>query len=172
MVTGISAWLGIKMADRGNLPMPFLRPWELRQPGDPAERRSFVRVCVAIGGIFGLCATLVVHVLGLPGLPGGFAVRAATFPFVAIVPEIVAHLFVMSGLLLLTRRNSISIVVSALVILLFFQGHNAGAHWLVFLSWGVDYLLGVATGWVYSRYGIEGAVLTHAVASAIILGIN
>lgn len=162
----------MRMADRAELPMPFLRPWELGQPGDPAEQRFFVRTCVAIGGIFGLLAVVIAHLLSVPGHTATFAVRVTTFPFAAIVTETVAHLFVMSGLILLTRRTSLSIVVSAAVFLAFFHFHAAGPAWFAFYAGGVDYLLGIATGWVYSRYGIEGAVLTHAVASAIILGMN
>ncbi len=170
--TLVCAWVGLIIADRGNLPMPFLRPWELKQPSDKTDRQSFVRICFAVGGIFGLLATLVVHLFSLPTFPGNFGVRIATVPFAAIVAEVVGHLFLMSVLMVLTRRSMLAILISALVFP--FISHPSVvmlAPAVISLAM-IQYLLGVATGWVYSRYGIEGAALTHAVASIILLGIN
>ena len=170
--TLVFAWAGLKIADRGNLPMPFLRPWELKQRSDKADRQSFVRICFAVGGVFGLLAELAVHLFSLPIYPGIFSARIATVPFAAIVAEVVGHLFVMSALMVMTKRTTPAILISALVFPFIFHPSVAMLAPAVISLAGIDYLLGVATGWVYSRYGIEGAILTHAVASIIILGIN
>jgi hypothetical protein len=160
------------MADRAGLPMPFLRPWETGKSPDPADSRFFVRICFAIGGIFGLGTALAVHLLAIPPNPGTLVARLSTFPFAAIVTETVVHLFVMSGLILLTRRTTVSNLISALAFLFLFHPGAVGSAWTSYFVWGMNYLFAVATGWAYSRYGIEGATLTHAVAHAIVLGIN
>ncbi|HVB99971.1 MAG TPA: hypothetical protein VNJ12_11655 [Candidatus Dormibacteraeota bacterium] len=170
VVSGLCAWAGLKFADRAGLAMPYLRPWELGQRGDRAERGWLIRVSVATGGIFGLAGTIAYHLAGLPPHPGTFAVRVSTFPFAALVPEIVAHLFVMSGLVLALKRTWISILLSGVVFVLLFHGGQIVAGPVPAFVWAFDYLFGVMTGWIYSRYGIEGAALTHAVAHAILFG--
>jgi hypothetical protein len=170
--TLVCGWAGLKIADRWDLPMPFLRPWERKQPTDKTDRQSFVRICFAVGGIFGLLATLAVHLFSLPLYPGNFGVRIATVPFAAIVSEVVGHLFLMSLLMVLFKRSTPAILVSALVFPFIFHPSVIMLAPAVISLAAIEYLLAVATGWVYSRYGIEGAILTHAVASIIILGIN
>lgn len=168
----LCAWGGLRFADRAKIAMPYLRSWELNQRGDSAERGWLIRVCVAAGGIFGLAGAVLFHVWGMPPHPGPLAVRLSTFPFAALVPEIVAHLFVMSGLVLAMKRTWIPILLSGLVFVFAFHAGQVIAGPVPGFVWAFDYVFGVLTGWIYSRYGIEGAALTHAVAYAILLGIN
>ncbi|HVB35438.1 MAG TPA: hypothetical protein VNJ52_13855 [Patescibacteria group bacterium] len=172
LVSALCAWAGLRLADRADLAMPYLRPWELGQLGDSAERGWLVRVCIAAGGIFGLAGAVAFRLAGMPVHPGGLAVRLSAFPFAAVVPEIVAHLFVMSGLVLVMKRTWIPILLSGLVFVVAFHAGRVAAGPLPAFIWVFDYLFGVLTGWIYSRYGIEGAALTGAVVHAILLGIN
>jgi hypothetical protein len=172
VVSFLCAWAGLRLADRAGLAMPYLRPWELKQPGDSRERGWLVRVCVAAGGVFGLAGTVAAHLSGAPPHPGNLTVRLSAFLFVALLPEIVAHLFVMSGLLLVTKRTWLSILLSGVVFVLVFHGGRLSPVPLPPYGWVFDYLFGILTGWIYSRYGLEGAALTGAVAQAILFGIN
>lgn len=168
----LCAWGGLKFADRAGIPMPYLRSWELGQRGDSAERGWLIRVSVAAGGILGLAGSVLIHLAGLPPYPGSLAVRLSTFPFAALVPEIVAHLFVMSGLVLAIKRTWIPILLSGLVFVFAFHAGRVAAGPVPPVMWAFDYLFGVMTGWIYSRYGIEGAALSHAVVHAIMIGIS
>jgi hypothetical protein len=170
LVCALCSWAGLKFADRANIAMPYLRPWELRKKGDRAERGWLIRVCVAAGGVFGLLGAVVFYILGT-ALPGNASIRLSTFPFAAIVPEIVAHLFVMSGLVMVMKRTWIPILLSGLVFVFAFHAGRIVAGPAPMYEWIFDYLFGVLTGWIYSRYGIEGAMLSHAVAHAIWFGL-
>ncbi len=172
VISFLCAWPGLLMADRAGLAMPYLRAWELGEPGDSAERGWLIRVTVAAGGIFGLAGAIAFHVAGMPAHPGQLTLRVSTFPFAALVPEIIAHLFVMSGLVLALKRTWISILLSGVVFVVLFHGGRVAAIPVSGFAWGFDYLFGILTGWIYSRYGIEGAVLTHAVAHAILFGLT
>lgn len=170
VVSALCSWAGLKFADRARLAMPYLRPWELGEPGDRAERGWLIRVSIAAGGIFGLLGAVLFYALGSHP-PGNLTIRLSTFPFAAIVPEIVAHLFVMSGLVMVMKRTWIPILLSGLVFVLAFHGGRVVAGPVPMYAWAFDYLFGVLTGWIYSRYGVEGAMLTHAVAHAIWFGL-
>jgi hypothetical protein len=118
LVSALCSWAGLKFADRAGIAMPYLRAWELGQPGDSAERGWLIRVSIAAGGIFGLGGSFLFHLAGMPPHPGSLAVRLSTFPFAALVPEIVAHLFLMSGLVLAMKRTWIPILLSGVVFVL------------------------------------------------------
>jgi hypothetical protein len=172
VVTALCAWGGLKIADQANLPMPFLRPWEKGEPGASSERAWMLRVSVAAGGIFGLAAEAAYHWRGITPFSGSLLERLAALPFAVVVPETVAHLLVMSALVLLTKRTWIAILLSSLLYVLPFHGQWTTGASVTGLFWAVNFLLSVLTGWVYSRYGIESAYLTHGVAQAILLGLN
>jgi hypothetical protein len=172
VVSALCGWAGLKLADIAGLAMPYLRSWDSGQKGDRHERGWLVRVSVAAGGIFGLAGAIAFHVMEIPPHPGNLTLRLSTFPFAAVVPEIVAHLFVMSGLVLVMKRTWVPILLSGLVFTLGFHAGRIVIGPVPGFVWGFDYLFGVLTGWIYSRYGIEGAMLTHAVTSAILMGLT
>lgn len=170
-LSALCGWAGLKFADRAGLAMPYLRPWELGQRGDPRERGWLIRVSVAAGGIFGLAGAMAFHVMHIAPHSGTLGLRLSTFPFAAVVPEIVTHLFVMSGLVLVMKRTWIPILLSGVVFAVGFHGGRALIGPVPEFIWVFDYLFSVLTGWIYSRYGIEGAALTHAVTRAILMGL-
>lgn len=171
-VTGLCAWGGLKIADRANLPMPFLRPWEKGEVGDSSERAWMLRVSVAVGGIFGLASEAALHWRGVALYPGSLLVRLGALPFAAVVPETIVHLLLMSALVFLTKRTWIPILLSSLMYVLLFHGQWLGGASATDFVWAMNFVFSVLTGWVYSRYGIESAYLTHGVAQAILLGLN
>lgn len=172
LVCLLCAWAGLKFADRANISMPYLRPWETGKPADPAERGWLIRVSIALGGLFGFAGAGFFYLVGAPPHPGSLSLRLSTFPFAALVPEIVAHLFVMSGLVVAMKRTWIPILLSGVVFVVAFHAGRVIAGPVPGYTWVFDYLFGVLTGWIYSRYGIEGAALTHAVAYAIWFGLT
>ncbi|HEV2388782.1 MAG TPA: hypothetical protein VGS20_16180 [Candidatus Acidoferrales bacterium] len=172
LVTALCAWGGLHLADRANLPMPFLRPWETGVAGDTSQRAWMLRVSVAAGGIFGLAAGTATHWLQAPAPATSWPVRMATIPFAAVVPETVVHLLVMSALVVALKRTWIPIVLSSLVYVVLFHGQWFGGTSPADFIWVINFALGMLTGWVYSRHGIESAFLTHAVAHAFILSLR
>lgn len=171
LICGLCSWAGLKFADRANISMPYLRPWETGKPADAAERGWLIRVSIALGGLFGFAGAAFFYLVGAHPHPGSLSLRLSTFPFAALVPEIVAHLFVMSGLVMVMKRTWIPILLSGVVFVLAFHAGRVVAGPAPGYMWAFDYLFGVLTGWIYSRYGIEGAALTHAVAHAILFGL-
>ena len=50
LVSALCAWAGLKFADRANISMPYLRPWETGKRADSTERGWLIRVSIAAGG--------------------------------------------------------------------------------------------------------------------------
>jgi hypothetical protein len=172
VVAALCAWAGLRFADRMQLPMPILRAWEQRTPiADGTLGRTLLP---AIGG--GLAAGLliggVVHLLPIPSNPGTLAVRLLTVFFAATVTEIIVHLFAMSALFALFRRRWLAILLSSVLFVLIFHTGQIGSPWITATILLANFAFGTLTGWMYSRYGFESAVLTHGVAHLIALGWN
>lgn len=173
LITALSAWAGLRWADRAGLPMPLLRRWESAGSTGPANTRTAVLYPVALGGVLGLLAALIANLIGVPDNPGSPLVRVATTPFAAVVPEVLVHLFFMSGLVRLTGRVWVGVLVSAVAFVLLFHGNPPeGATAVTLFVVGLNFGLGVLTGWIFSRWGFTGAMLAHAAAHAIVLGVN
>ena len=173
LVTALSAWGGLRLADRAGLPMHLLRSWEFRAPLEPGALQIGVVYPLILGGLFGLMAALFANLIGVPDNPGSLLVRVSTTPFAAVVPEVLVHLLLMSGIVLLTKRVWIAVLISAIAFVVLFHGNppeDAPAITLFVVS--LNFGLGVLTGWVFSRWGFTGAMLTHAAAHLIVLGVN
>lgn len=172
-ITAISAWGGLRLADRAGLPMHLLRSWESRTPLEPGALQIGVVYPLISGGVFGLIAALVANLIGIPENPGSLLVRVLTTPFAAVVPEVLVHLLLMSGIVLLTKRVWIAILISALAFVVLFHGNPPeGVLAVTLFVVSLNFGLGVLTGWVFSQWGFTGAMLAHAAAHFIVLGIN
>lgn len=172
-VTALSAWGGLRLADRAGLPMHLLRSWESRTPLEPGALQIGVVYPLILGGLFGLAAALVANLISVPDNPGSLPVRILTTPFAAVVPEVLVHLLLMSGIVFLTRRVWIAVLISAVAFVVLFHGNPPeGAPAVTLFVVSLNFSLGVLTGWVFSRWGFTGAMLTHAAAHLIVLGVN
>jgi hypothetical protein len=115
------------------------------------------------------------HLVGLPANPAGLLVRIATIPFGGIVTEVIVHLFLMSGLVLAFRRRTIpAVLVSALVFVMLFHGGSPDGVTpaVQYTALALNSAIAILTGIMYSSLGFEAAVLTHASAHAVALGLN
>jgi len=172
-VTVLAAWVGLRWGDKAGLPMPVLRQWETGITAEAGVRKAAVVYPSAIGVAVGTVASIVARLLGVPANPGTLLVRIATTPFAAVVPEVLVHLFLMSGLVLLLKRTWLAVVLSAAVFVVLFHGNPpAGVPVVTMFVIGLNFILGMLTGWGYARWGFIAAMLTHAAAHVIVLGVN
>jgi hypothetical protein len=165
-------WPGLRLADRAQLPMPILRTWELRRP---IEASAWVRVSVpsVLAGVAYAAAIVVcVRMLHVPSNPGTVLVRLLTVVFAATVPEIAIHLFAMSGLVRLLRSRWAAILASGVLFVIVFHGTPVGDSEVAAFVMLFNFGFGTLTGWLYTRYGFEAALMTHAIGHAIVLGFN
>jgi hypothetical protein len=167
----VLTWIGFRWADRAGLPSPLLRPWE---EGTSIEVRKLARalfVGLAGGVLYGAVTLLIARASGIPHNPGSFLVRIATTPFGALAPEVVSHLFLMSGLVLLFRgRVWPAVIVSAAVFVAIFHGGSVGEGWFIpLLVLALNFGLGLLLGVVYISVGLEAAVVGHAAAHFMLL---
>jgi hypothetical protein len=172
LVGGLCAWAGLRLADRAQLPMPLFRAWEIKEPVPPGAWRQILWISLIAGFAAGLGVVAMIKMIHGPHNPGSLAVRLLTVFFAASVPEILAHLFAMSGLRLLFNRTWPAILLSSLLFVLIFHGGHIGNAAVTALVMGANFLFGTLTGWLYSRYGFESAMLTQAIGHLLALGIN
>jgi hypothetical protein len=169
VVAGVCSWFGLSWADRAALPMPLLRAYEHRIRVPVGSLRRSLVSSLAAGVAVGLLITVVLHLLPIPANPGTLPVRLLTVFFAASVTEILVHLFVMSGLVLLFRRCWLAILLSSVVFVLVFHSGQVGTPAMTAAVVLANFTFGILTGWIYSRFGFESAMLTHAVAHVIAL---
>lgn len=171
-VCGLAAWLGLRWADRANLPMPWLRALDDRVAPSRADHRGTM-IAIAGGVTFALASIATLRAFDLENMPGSLTVRLLSTVFAAISMEVVLHLAIMSGLTAWTRSPWIGIAGSTLAFLLF---HTAGAVNQAPEILGASILLngtsGVFFGWLYARFGFEYLILGHAVAHALACGVG
>ncbi len=151
--------------------MPTLRAWERGDASSqPQWRAMAISTVIAL-----LVATLIAvaaHAIALPQNPGTLTERLLTIPFGAIVTETFAHLLLLSAIFLLTRNKTAAILVSSLIFVLVFHGQSLSASLFTYFAMAANATLSTLTGWLYTKYGFESAVLAHAIAHGIALGVN
>ena len=172
VVVFLCSWIGLRVADKTRLEMPILNKWEKDDFVVKFETKRLLIVSVMAGVIFGLVASAFSNYLGIPNNQGNFVERISTTLFAAVVPEVVIHLFVMSGLFFLVKRIWIAIFVSSVLFAILHGSPSDIPVTATIFIYGLNFTLSVLTGWFYSRFGFESAMLTHAVSHLIVVGIN
>jgi hypothetical protein len=172
LVVALFGWIGLKLADKTNLPMPILRKWEKKEKIKASDWK--VLLIPAIGGA--ALAFLIVslnQVFDPPKNPGTLLMRILTVPWAATFTEVISHLLVMSLLVLLLKNNWAAIIISSLLFVALFHLQNIEGELetTIFLSAG-NFAGSTLTGWFYSKYGFESALAGHAVMHLILLSIN
>ena len=172
LVSGLCSWAGLRLADRVHLQMPLLRALEQRSPIPASALRHILFPSILGGLAAGLLVGAVVHLLPIPSNPGTLGIRLLTVFFAATVAEIVVHLFAMSALVALFRRQWFAILLSSILFVLLFHAGRIGSPWMTATVLLANFAFGTLTGWMYARFGFESAVVAHAVAHLIALGWN
>ncbi|MGH8415212.1 MAG: CPBP family glutamic-type intramembrane protease [Gammaproteobacteria bacterium] len=172
VVAALCAWGGLLAADRSGLPMPILRAWERGEPVDPVLITRILRFAVLVG-IAAAAITLAGSIaFRVPKNPGTLLERLLTTPFAAVVTETFAHLLVLSAIVLWLKNRWVAILFSSLAYTLAFHGQPVGSLTITLFVFAFNFLFSTLTGWTYVRYGFLCAILTHAVAHGIVLGVN
>jgi hypothetical protein len=173
IATALVSWPGLRIADKTNLPMPVLRAWEQGSNFHSVGPSLHKGITVAAVGSAALSALIVVlaRPAHLPANPGSLFVRLMTIPFGAVVPETVAHLFLMSSLQLLVKRLWIAILLSSAGFVMLFHPGAIGSPAATILVYASNAAAATFTGWLYARYGFEFAILGHAIGHGILLGL-
>lgn len=167
LVSSLAAWLGLRAADAAQLRMPLLR--RLDGASDPGPASAGALSAIVSGVLIAAAAILILHAFQQPNLGGSFSSRLASTVFAAVNLETVIHLFVMSAVVRLAGgRIWLGIVVSTVLFVIF---HAAGsfnaAIPLLVASVVLNGSFGAAVGVLYARYGLEHAMLCHAVGHAL-----
>lgn len=172
VVVFLCSWIGLRVADKTRLEMPILNKWEKEDFISRFETKRLLIISVIAGIIFGFIASAFSNYLGIPNNQGNFMERISTTLFAAVVPEVVVHLFVMSSLLFLFKRIWIAIFVSSVLFAILHGSPSDVPVTVTIFIYSLNFTLSVLTGWLYSRFGFESAMLTHAMSHLIVVGIN
>ncbi len=172
IVGALCAWGGLIVADRSGLPMPILRAWELRQPQDRSQWFGTLAFPAIGGTLFALVTVACAHAIGLPKNPGDLSTRLLTIPFAAVVTETVAHLLILSSVVLWLKNRWIAIVLSSIAFTVIFHGQSSGPPAITIFALAFNFVFSAFSGWTYTKYGFLSAVVLHAVAHGIVLGVN
>lgn len=152
--------------------MPILRAWELGTPVDIATTLRIFRFATLMGVAAAVLALAGAGMLAVPGNPGTLVDRLLTIPFASVVTEIVAHLLVLSVVVLWLKSRWVAILLSSVAFTLVFHGQAIGPLSVTLYALAVNFFFATLTGWAYIRHGFVCAMLTHAVAHGIVLGVN
>ena len=165
-------WLGLKISDRTNLPMPILRKWEKKEDIFLKDWKVLI-IPVILAAILSFIIVALNPIFSTPKNPGTLLMRILTVPWAATVPEVVSHLLVMSLLVLWLKKKWLSIIISSLIFVALFhlQGIEGDLNLTIFLAAG-NFAGSTLTGWFYSKYGFESALVGHATMHLILLAIN
>lgn len=182
-------WLGLFLGARFGLDAPWLRAWVYRQPHDPSRQARWWRAA-----LLGMLAALLVVGIPLIGSPWhhapdtgaglGSAWRGALASFYGgTVEEIESRLFLVSLfvwlLAWLNRQQArpwMFVLAIMLAALLFGAGHlpaafaSGMAHAPLAIARIVllNALVGVVTGGLFWKYGLEHAMLAHFCADLVL----
>ena len=166
------SWLGIKLSDKTNLPMPILRKWENSEKIEQKDWKILL-IPAMLGAILALIIVGISQFFDTPKNQGTLLMRILTTPWAATVTEVVSHLFVMSLLILLLKNKWVGIILSSIIFLILFHLQEAEGDIKVTIFLGAGNFAGsTLTGWFYSKYGFESAVIGHATMHIILLSIN
>ncbi|MFC2096175.1 hypothetical protein ACFLQ3_00575 [Bacteroidota bacterium] len=165
-------WLGLIIADKTNLPMPILRKWESNEKIKKQDWKVLF-IPALLGAGLALIIAVLNQFFNVPKNPGTFLMRILTTPWAATVTEVVSHLLVMSLIILLLKNKWLGIILSSLIFLVLFhlQGIEGDLKTTIFLGAG-NFTGSTLTGWFYSKYGFESAIVGHATMHLILLAIN
>lgn len=181
-------WLGLTLGARHHLDAPWLRAWVYRQPRDPAGKAHWW-----LAALLGVLASLLVIGIDLAGKPWHVASTHAALDsawrgalasfYGGIVEETECRLFLVSlfvWLLAWLRRGQASpwmfVVAIVLAGLLFGAGHLPTAfaigmaHTPLVIGKIVllNALVGLVTGTLFWKYGLEHAMLAHFCADLVL----
>lgn len=183
MLCWLLGWLGLYLGAPYGLDAPWLRAWVYRRPSDPA-RRPHWWLAVLLGV---LAALLVVGLSALGPKHAEDTIQAwrgvlASF-YGGIVEEVLCRLLLISALVwLLARCNRrvvrpwMFVLAIALAALLFGVGHLPAAHAAGLLGTPLlvarivllNAVVGIVTGGLFWKYGLEHAMLAHFCADLVL----
>jgi uncharacterized membrane protein len=182
------SWLGLYLGTPYGLDAPWLRAWVYRRPRDPS-RQAHWWLAVLLGALAGLLVTGLL-LLG-PKEAGGHVTTAtglawrgllASF-YGGIVEEVECRLFLVAAMVWLLARCNRRVALSwmfvlaiVLAALLFGAGHlpaafaSGMAHTPLLIARIVllNALVGVVTGGLFWKYGLEHAMLAHFCADLVL----
>jgi hypothetical protein len=168
----IFGWLGFKFADKSDLTMPILNKWE---NNEHISRVDFeiLKYPIIFSIVFALAVFGVNQFFDTPKNPGNILIRILTTPWAGTVTETISHLFVMSGIYLLIKNRWASIIISSLIFLVIFHLNGVDGDISMAIYLGImNFSAATLTGWFYSKYGFESAVVGHSVMHLIMLALN
>ena len=172
LITALTAWAGLRFADRIEIRMPVLRNWELSHSINHDDIRHIIIKSVLFGLFIAALVLAGNYIMHPPTNPGSFLARISTTIWAALVTETVAHLFVLSGLILLIKNKWAAIIISGLVfVVLFHLNSNYSRIMEIYLA-TVNFLPAIVTGYLFVTEGFECAVLTHMIMHFFMLAIN
>lgn len=188
VICWLLAWLGLYLGVPYGLDAPWLRAWLYRQPRDPSAR-SHWWLAIVLGVLAG---ALVVAISAVDAKqPVEHSARAVSWAwqgFLAsfyggIVEETECRLFLVSAIVWLLARCNHRVAVSwmfvlaiVLAALLFGAGHlpatfaihsHPGPALIAHIVL-LNALVGVITGWIFWKYGLEHAIVGHFSADLVL----
>jgi len=187
--TGVLCWLlgwaGLRLGAPYGLDAPWLRAWVYRQPRDPARRGRW-----GLAALLGVLAALGVIGLSLLGpQPARTETTIAAWRGVlalcygGIVEEVLCRLFPIGALVWLLARGSgrvarpwMYVLAIVLAALLFGAGHLPAAHAAGMLGTPLlvarivllNAAVGIVSGGLFWKYGLEHAMLAHFCADVVL----
>jgi hypothetical protein len=184
----LCSWLGLYLGVPYGLDAPWLRAWMYRQPRDPSWRSRWW-LAIVIGMVTGALVVLVMHAgsndpldEAAHGVDWAWRGLLASF-YGGVVEEVLCRVLLVSTVVwLLARCNGrvarpwmyvLAIVLAALLFGLshlpaLFATHATTGPALITHIVLLNALVGVVTGWLFWKHGLEHAMVAHFSADIVL----
>ncbi len=164
--------IGFKFIDKTNFQMPILMKFEKNEKIESLDFYNLYK-SIFFGVLLGLIIFFFNKLFEIPKNPGNILERLLTTPWAGFVTEVISHLVVMTGIMIILNNKWISILLSSFIFLILFHlnGFESSIMVNVYIS-SANFAGATLTGWIYSKYGFESAVVAHSSMHIILLCFN
>lgn len=189
LIFGSAAWLGLLLANKVQLPMPFLRSWLCGEPR--GTQRGFLPVTIIAGVMVGAINVVVLNFYLMPRAPGWPSEiklplweRALASFYAGLDEELFMRLFALSLFIWLVQKiarrsvrsspalfwvaNGVTVAILALLFLPATAAVIPLTREIVVAVTGVNAIGGMVFGYLCWYRGFESAMLAHFICDLVL----
>ena len=167
------SWIGFVFSKKTSSSFaPILSKWERNETLERNDFTLFIKPII-IGVLYAIPVIFLNYFFEVPKNPGTYFQRIATSLWAGTVTEIISHWVIMMGLYWFIKKKWVSIFLSSCCFVLLFHFNAIDGQLNLTIYVGLMNFIAITlTGWIFFKYGLESAILTHIVMHFLMLSFN